>query len=150
MSMKLSYDKNKVSHDTLTYWESVLKLVGCAGQLRAKIALRDNIRDESVSFRVEPVFNRYHGGSMSDLNRTIRNLQKYFFDLVEKINAVCVRHEVLQIKEPAKLLDLLQEKERRNYYNREAKKLLSQNKLVPLQSLEKKYVKKKQQGQAKA
>ena len=148
--MNLAYDKKKVEQSTLKYWENVLKLIGCAGKYKAKIALRDNLRDESVSWKVRPVLTKYHGGSMKDLDKTIRNLQHSFNELVERLNAECVRRELVPITRPAELLELLQDKERRQYYDREAKKLLSKNKVVPLQSLEDKFRRRQQnRGQAR-
>ena len=152
--MNLAYNKAKVEQSTLRYWENVLKLIGCAGKYKAKISLRNNLRDESVSWKVRPVLAKYHGGSMKDLDRTIRNLQRNFNEIVERINAECARRELVQIMRPAELLELLQEKERRQFYDQKAKKYLSQNKVFPLQKLEddfeKRSMKKKQQGQAKA
>ncbi len=150
----LSYDRHKVTQETLSYWENVLRLIGCAGRYRAKIALRDNLRDQSASFKVQPVFEKYHAGSMEDLYKASRDAKRDFNGRVDRINKILSRHEDLpQIQEPARLLELLQEKERRDYYNREARKLLSQNEIMPLQKLEdnfKKRQQKKQQGQAKA
>ena len=137
-------NKHKVPQEALEYWETVLKLVNYASDYKAKIWLRDCLRNTNHTQRADQIFEKEHKGSMDNLYSAIYGLLDQFNANVDKINAICAQRELPQITEPMNLLGLLHNADRRKHYVREAKKLLSQGKIVPLQSLERKFMRKSQ------
>ena len=143
MSKQLSYGP-KVSQNTLRYWESVLRLVDAAGSFAFKEKLLENLRDKNTSFKVEPVVEKYYGGSEVLLSRRIYDAQKWFNDCVMELNLECEKNSLRGVAAPTRLLHLLYSKDRRGYYKREAKKLLAKNEVISLQDLEERFTRYRQ------
>ena len=148
MSKKLSFDTTKVSQSTLVYWETVLRLIDVASMYWSKQRLLSNYRDDATRFKVEGVMAKYYGGSEYALMRRVKDIQDSFSTIAIRLNAECKKHSLPKISKPMVLLELLAENERKSYFKREAKRLLSQNKVIALQTLEERYLAKKAKKQA--
>ena len=128
----------KISKSTEKYWDAVKDLIDAAGDYAWAVKLKANLLDGDTASAVQPVLDEYHGGSMASLDEAIFKRQELFYAKVNKVNILCLEHEVMTITKPDRLLHLLLREKRRKSYRGKMATKRKKNIICPLQDFERK------------
>ena len=118
------------------YWSEARRLVSIAAKYGQKVSLKENLMDESTAWKVKGVFERYYDGSTAKLDNAIENGKKQFEWQVMVFNAACRSHGITEIQKPEKLLGLLLDPARRDFYKKSIKKAKEDHAIFRLQDIE--------------
>ena len=124
------------------YWSQANRLITIASKYGQKIALKANLLDESTAWKVKDVLNSHYGGSMSALEHSINSAKRMFNVEVKNFNTACRIYGITEIKDPDKLLTLLTDSSRRDFYRKTIKKAMKTQAIYRLQDIELSFTKK--------
>ena len=144
-----AYNDKLVSQKTLQYWQNVLDLLAIAGRYAPKIEIFEGLKNPKERWKYEGAYQKLFQSSFFKLRSSVRNSEREFRNKICSINEEMRRRKMPIISEfrEKEFLLLLQDQGRRDYYNREIKKMLPKNIVITLQELEEMYQNRK--GQAK-
>ena len=124
------------------YWSQAGLLITIASKYGQKIALKANLLDESTAWKVKDVLNSHYGGSMSALEHSINSAKRMFNVEVKNFNTACRIYGITEIKDSEKLLALLTDSSRRDFYRKAIKKAMKTQVAYRLQDIELSFTKK--------
>ena len=122
-----------------SYWSEANRLITIASKYGQKIALKANLLDDSTAWKVEGVLKSHYGGSMETLEHSIYSAERMFKIEVKNFNTGCRNLGVTEIKDPDKLLALLTDSSRRDFYRKAIKKAMKSQTVFRLQDIELSY-----------
>ena len=128
----------KVTEACKKYWTAVFEVLDAAGDYSAAVKLYANLMDQTTAWKVQPIFEDYYEGKISNLRDAISYRESQFYAKVNKLNILCKQHNIMAISKPKRLLDLLLDPNRRRSYREKATRRLKKGKICPMQDFEKK------------
>ena len=121
------------------YWDTVDEILKISENYTKRKKLRVNLLDPSTAFKVQHVLDNYYGGKMSNLVDAIATDAESFYAKVEKINICLLSKGLTTIRDSDKLLKLLIDNDRRNFYRKKVDEGREADMIIPLQILEANY-----------
>lgn len=121
------------------YWDTVDEILKISENYTKRKKLRVNLLDPSTAFKVQHVLDNYYGGKMSNLVDAIATDAESFYAKVEKINICLLSKGLITIRDSDKLLELLIDNDRRNFYRKKVDEEREADMIIPLQILEANY-----------
>ena len=137
--------KTKPSKGTNAFWALVLLLLEDMGNYKSSIHLGDH---EHV--RNDLLDQGYYKGSEQRLEKTTNRRLQICLDDIEMINRLCVRYDIYVVQNPANLVDLLLDADRREFYKKRAAAYCKEDEKRSLYTLEVEYRKDLEQKKRKA
>ena len=119
-----------------SYWSEANRLIEIAAKYSQKVALKANLLDNSTAWEVKEILRDYYGGSTDSLERSISFAKRTFEMEVKNFNTRCRIYDITEIKCPDKLLMLLTDPVRRNFYKKAIKKAIKAQTAYRLQDIE--------------
>lgn len=128
----------RISESTKKYWSAVFDVIYAAGDYASALKLYANLMDSTTAWRVMPVLEDYYEGRISNLKDAISYRKELFYAKVNKLNILCMQHNLRTITKPEILLNLLLDPKRRRSYKDKALRRSNKDIVCPLQDFEKK------------
>jgi hypothetical protein len=132
-------DSKQISWETMRYYGKVRELLKASGDYSWAKSLKENLLDPATSWKVKDVFERYYNSDESKLSRCINRRKLGCTRVIIDLNDYCRTFRIRGINDPEKLVELLLDTDRRDFYKKAVEKNEKINKIVELQQIEQEF-----------